>query len=1126
MNRNIYILAFAFLIIISTDLFAQIHINEIMSSNSNTIYTSDGDTPDWIELYNTNDIIVNLDGYGLFDDIEEPFKWIFPNININPNEYLLIFASGEDQYLNQHWETVIDWGDNWSYFIGTQEPPGNWKEIDFIDSSWLVGPSGFGYGDGDDATVVPQVMSVYLRKTFTIESLDNILDIVLHIDYDDAFVAYINGVEVARANIGTPGVVPNYDDGANEWHEAQIYSGGLPDKFEVGSYLDVLHDNENILTIQVHNYDAISSDMSLIPFLTLGMSSAPEEAQGAAEILNFGSSSLHTNFKISSSGESILLTNVESVTEDIVDPVVIPTDISYGRQFDDSETWVYFSEPTPGESNGAEGYNVFCDYPDFSNDGGFYLTDVEVLISTSLTDYPIFYTLDGSDPTTDSFIYENPIMIEQTSVLRAATVSSDCILNKITTQTYLIDEEINLPVVSLSTDPANFWDNEIGIYVLGDNASSDMPFFGANFWEDWERPIHIEFFETDGTLGFSQDAGVKIFGGWSRAFPQKSLSIFARSEYGSNKINYQIFPDKNIEEFESIVLRNSGNDWYSGENWSSNSMFRDGMATGLMDNTGIDHQAYKPAVVYLNGEYWGIHNIREKVNEEFLADNNPGVDPDEIDELETNGNVIEGDNQDYLDMINFIENNSLVDPNNYLIVEQQVDINNFIDYYVSQIFFGNTDWPGNNIKFWRPQITGSKWKWILYDTDFGFGLVQWYGHNTLQFALEANGPGWPNPPWSTFLFRSLMENQEFQIQFINHFCFYLSTRFKPDYVNEHITNTVINISDEMPNHIDKWGGSISQWYQNVNAIIQFGNLRYDNVFNHLSSYFGLSESSTITVSSSPAEGGNLYTSNQKIPENPWEATYFNGVPIEITAVPNPGYIFSHWAGPGIVYEPTLTLTLSSNINFTAVFVEDNNPPIILINEFLADNGTIITDEMGQYEDWIELYYNTEQTINLAGYSLTDDLSEPYMWIFPNIEISGEGYLLIWADNDQEDGSLHTNFKLSTGGEDIGLYDINGNLIDGLSFGEQSEDVSYGRVTDGMDEWQFFENPTPGISNDESEQYQLGDMNSDGLLNVLDVVSLVNTILNDDDYILFGDMNQDGVLNVLDIVQLVNFILGD
>jgi len=1125
MKRNIYKLVFILLVIISKDLFAQIHINEIMSSNSNTIYTSDGDTPDWIELYNTNDFIVNLNGYGISDDIEEPFKWVFPNININPNEYLLIFASGDDQYLVQHWETVIDWGDIWSYFIGTEEPPSDWKEIDFIDSSWSVGPSGFGYGDGDDATLVPQAMSVYMRKSFTIESLDNILDIVLHVDYDDAFVAYINGIEIARSNIGTSGITPNYDTGANEWHEAQIYSGGLPDKFEVGSYLDVLLENENILTIQVHNYDAFSSDMSLIPFLTLGMTDAPIDAGGTPEILNFGSSGLHTNFQISSSGESILLTNVSNVTEDIVAPIIIPTDISYGRQIDDSETWIYFSDPTPNEPNAAEGFNVFCDYPFFSSDGGFYFSTVEVQISTSLTDHPVYYTLDGSEPTIDSFIYENPIMIAQTTVLRASTISTDCIENKITTQTYFIDEERNLPVISLSTHPDNFWDNEIGIYVLGDNASSDLPFFGANFWEDWERPIHIEFFEADGNLGFSQDAGVKIFGGWSRAMAQKSLSIFARSEYGSNKINYQIFPDKDIDEFESIVLRNSGNDWYSGENWSSNSMFRDGMATGLMDNTGVDHQAYRPAVIYINGEYWGIHNIREKVNEEFLASNNPGVDPDEIDELEANAGIVEGDNQDYLDMINFINNNSLDDPNNYQIVDQQVDINNFIDYYIAQIFYANTDWPGNNIKFWRPQITGSKWKWILYDTDFGFGLVEWYGHNTLQFALEANGPGWPNPPWSTFLFRSLMENEEFQIQFINHFCFYLSTRFKPDYVNQHITNTVTNISDEMQNHIDKWGGSIVEWYQNVNTITQFGNLRHDYVFNHLSSYFGLSESSTLMVSSYPEGAGRMYTSNQEIPENSWEATYFNDIPIEITAVPNPGYIFSHWSGPSIVYDPTLTLTLSSNINITAVFVEDNNPPTILINELLADNGTIIADEMGQYEDWIELYYNTEHTINLAGYSLTDNLSEPYMWLFPNIEISGEGFLLIWADNDQEDGQLHTNFKLTSNGEDIGLYDIHGNLIDSISFDAQTEDISYGRVTDGVNEWQFFEYPTPGISNEESEQFLLGDMNDDGLLNVLDVVSLVNIILNDDDYIILGDMNQDGLLNVLDIVQLVNLILS-
>ena len=1127
MNRNIYILVRVFLIIISTNLFAQIHINEIMSSNTNTIYTSDGDTPDWIELYNTNDIIVNLNGYGLSDDIEEPFKWIFPDINISPNEHLLIFASGDDQSIIQHWETVIDWGDDWSYFIGTQEPPTNWKELGFDDSAWSEGPSGFGYGDGDDATIVPAVMSVYVRKSFTIESIDNIIDIILHVDYDDAFVAYINGFEIARANIGTPGIAPNYNDGADNWREALIFTGGLPERFEAGSFFDILQDNENVLTIQLHNYNSTSSDMSLIPFLTLGMINAPADAEGSAEILNFELSSLHTNFKISSSGEPVLLTNLNGETVDIVDPMLIPSDISYGRQPDGSDTWMFFSEPTPGESNVTQGANAFCDFPEFSINGGLYSSSVEVLITTSLTEYPIFYTLDGSDPTINSLIYDSPVVIGQTKVLRAATISSDCISNEITTHTYLINEELTLPAVSITTNPDNLWDNDIGIYVLGDNYENSNPYFGANFWEDWERPIHIEFFEPDGTLGFAQDAGVKIFGGWSRAMAQKSLSIFARSEYGNNEINYQIFPDKNIDSFKSIVLRNSGNDWYSGENWSSNSMFRDGMQTGLMDNTGIDHQAYRPAVVYLNGEYWGIHNIREKVNEEFLASNNPGVDPDELDELEANAGIIEGDNQDYWDMISFIEDNPLSNPDNYTVVEEQIDINNFVDYYVAQIFYANTDWPGNNIKFWRPHTIDGKWKWILYDTDFGFGLVQWYGHNTLQFALQANGPGWPNPPWSTFLFRSLMENQDFQTQFINHFCFYLNTRFKPDYVNEHISNTVSHISPEMPRHIQKWGGNMTQWYQNANSIIQFGDYRQENVFNHLASYFGLPQSSSLEISSYPEEGGSLYTSNQEIPENPWEATYFNDIPIEITAVPNPGYIFSHWAGPGIMYEPTLTISLYSNINLTAVFAEDGNPPIIVINEFLANNESIIADETGVYEDWIELYYNTTQTINLEGFSLSDDLNETNMWLFPDIEVTGEGYLLIWADDDVEDGELHTNFQLSGSGEDIGLFDVNGNLIDGLSFGEQGEDISYGRIPDGLGEWQSLNYPTPGESN-EISQCSVGDVNCDDAINILDVVQIVSFILGNMEFgpeqEALSDINGDGVVNVLDIVQLVYFIL--
>jgi len=1048
-----------------------IHINEIVSSNSTVLYDEEGNTPDWIEFYNGTTAQINLEGYGVSDDPEEPFKWVFPGVTIDSESYLLVFASGEDESSNvQHWETVINWGDNWNYFIGYTNPPSSWRELSFDDSGWLNGPSGFGYGDGDDATEVPQVMSVFVRKTFQVESVNNIAALVFHVDYDDAFVAYLNGDEIARANIGTPGIVPNYDEGAYEWREAEIYGGGLPERYEIDSESGLLINGENILAIQVHNYNITSSDMSLIPFFTLGMVQTPDNPSGTPDILNFSLTNLHTNFKIKSEGEPVLLTHPSGEIMDMVDSTAIPTDISYGRQPDGSDTWLFFPEPTPQSPNDTEGFNEFCETPQVSHQGGFYSGPVIVSLSINSDTHQIYYTLDGSIPSEDSFIYSEPIFIATTMVLRAAAIHSECFPGEVTTHSFLIGEESTLPVVSLTSDPFNLWDENYGIYVMGPNAQWDFPYFGANFWEDWERPIHVELFEPSGELGFSLDAGVKIFGGWSRGLPQKSLAIHARPGYGTNEINYQIFPDKEIDTFSAIVLRNSGNEWF-GSGQENATMFRDGMHTSLMDNTEVEHQEYRPAAVYINGEYWGIHNLREKVNEEFLASNNPGVDPDELDELEANAGIIEGDNQDYLNMIDFVENNDLSNPDNYLIVEEQVDIENFIDYNIIQIYVGNTDWPGNNIKFWRPHIEGAKWKWILYDTDFGFGLFWWATnvyHNTLLFALDANGPNWPNPPWSTFLFRSLMENEEFQIKFINHFCYYLSTRFEPSYVVNHISDIVDNIAPEMPNHVIRWGGNIGQWNQNIINVQEFGALRADIVFDHVGNYFGLNESSNLNISAVPPGAGAVSVSGLITPDNSWSGEYFNDIPIEISAISNPGYIFSHWAGSTEI-EEDITITLNGDLNLTAVFVEDDSPGIsAFINEILASNETINTDEAGEYDDWLELYNIGVESEDIGGLYLTDDADNLTKWVIPDgTEIQPQSFLLFWCDEDQEQGEFHTNFKLSSGGEFLALVNFDGiTLLDSITFGSQSTDISYGRVSDGSSDWNFL-SPSPGNSNNQS-----------------------------------------------------------
>ncbi|MDP5957276.1 MAG: chitobiase/beta-hexosaminidase C-terminal domain-containing protein, partial [Candidatus Marinimicrobia bacterium] len=539
-----------------------VQFNEIMSSNGATIYDEDGDTPDWIELYNSGDNNINLNGHGITDDPSDPFKWVFPNIEISPQDYILLFASEKDRReWVPHWETIIDWGDNWHYLLGNHEPPNNWNQQNFNDAGWLNGPSGFGYGDEDDATVVNPVMSLYVRHEFNVNNFESILKILLHVDYDDAFVAYINGEEIARANIGTPGVPPPYNQGADSWREAEMYQGGAPDEYMIDSVQSLLQNGSNVIAIQVHNFNIESSDLTLIPFLTLGLTNPPDNADGMSEYLDISNVLLHTNFKITASGETLMLSNSGGTVMDSIYTGVMLSDISRGRQPDGDPSWLFFGEPTPESANITTGFLGVLEPPTVSQAGGPFSSPGYIAIESNIPDAVLYYTLDGSYPNIQATLYTDPIYAASNTVIRAVATKPGWLNSKPITHSYLFDYDGILPIISLSTDPEHFWDNDSGIYVMGPNASTDFPYFGANFWQDWERPIHIELFEPNGELGFSIDGGVKIYGNYSRANPQKSLSIFARGMYGYPEINYQVFPDKNIDQFEAIVLRNSGNDW-------------------------------------------------------------------------------------------------------------------------------------------------------------------------------------------------------------------------------------------------------------------------------------------------------------------------------------------------------------------------------------------------------------------------------------------------------------------------------------------------------------------------------------------------------------------------------------
>ena len=1010
-------------------------INELMPSNFSIISDEDGDNPDWIEIYNPGSNAVQLNNFGLSDDTTNQFKWIFPEVTLLPHKFLYLFASGKDRTVwADYWETIIDLGDVWKYQPGTSEPPVDWNMIPFNDSEWAAGPSGFGYGDGDDSTVVAPTISLYLRKKFLIDNANDVRQAILHVDYDDAFVAYLNGVEIARANIGSPGIPPLFNQVADSAHEAQMYQGGAPEMFVLNSPQSLLQAGENVLAIQVHNVGLTSSDLSLIPFLTLGMNQEPVNPTGINPILNFTIPKLHTNFKISSEGETLILSDSTGAIIDQISTGIIPTDISLGRQPDGTDFWYYFLQPTPGDSNNSASFTGFAPEPEFSLTGGFYFNILNVSLITNSTGAVIRFTTDGSEPSENSALYTTPVNIDSTTVVRARSFEPGSLPSQIVTHTFFINEPTTLPVVSLSTDPDNFWSEQTGIYVLGPNASPDFPYFGANFWEDWERPVHIEFFEPNGALGFSVDCGVKIFGGWSRGFPQKSLALYARDEYGASEFNYHIFSNKPLNSFESIILRNSGNDW-------NVTQFRDALISGLADKSGVDFQAYRPAVVYINGEYWGVHNIREKINEHFLASNHE-VNPENIDLLENDGSLILGDASQYHQLIDFLSSHNLAVPANYDQVKSYMDIDNFINYQVTEIFCDNTDWPGNNLKFWRSQTPGGVWRWILYDTDFGFGLFDEYGysHNTLEFATEENGPAWPNPPWSTFILRKLLENQNFRYDFINRFADFLNTYFVSSRVLSQINELQYTLDAEMERHFNKWGGSAVEWSNNIQRLRTFASLRPAYVRLHVINKFGLSGASQLNLNLVPSQAGKIRVSTI-IPDNyPWTGFYFQGIPIKVSASPSPGFRFSHWEGISPPDSATTTIVLQDNLYLTAVFEPDSNSSSIVINEINYNSAPDF-----DVEDWVEFYNNTGSDIDISGWVFKDS-DDIHNFTFPAQTIlAADEYLVLCRDTSAFSSFFpnvsnymgNFDFALSNGGELIRLFDDQGFIIDSLTYDDVS-----------------------------------------------------------------------------------------
>ncbi len=635
-------------------------------------------------------------------------------------------------------------------------------------------------------------------------------------------------------------------------------------------------------------------------------------------------SGLHANFRLSGAGESVGLYDAAGNAIDAVQFGPQAAEVSFGRMPDGSGQLSFFDEPTPGATNAQTGYLGIAPPPSFSIPRGLYTTGTGVELSTTFPASVIRYTTDGSPPLETSTVYSSPVSLSSTTVVRAAVFRQGYLPSAIVTNTYLVGESTALPIVSLATHPDNFFDDEIGIYVEGTNGipgyCRSIP---LNWNQDWERPVHAELFEPGGTPGFSLDAGVKIHGGCTRLYPQKSLAIFARSVYGTSRINYPIFEDRSLTSYNNLVLRTSAQDWWR-------TMFRDGMIQTLIGQAmDLETQAYRPAIMLLNGEYWGIHNLREKQNEHYFADHF-GLDPDGVEILDSDSGNLTGQSAHYDEMMSYLLSVDMTRPEVLDVVDTYMDVGAYIDYLIAEIYSANADWPGNNLKLWRPKTVGGRWRWVIFDLDMGFAgnANSQYYSNTLALATDPNGSEWPNPPWSTLILRTLLKNPDFRGEFIQRFAAHVNTTFSPERVFHLIDSLRAQIAAEIPRHKQRWPQSISYsrtWDDAIQLMQTFATNRARYVRPHFYDYFGLSGSARLTLSVSDAAGGHIVAHGVRMPGPSIGAVFFRDVPVRLRAVASPGHRFERWEGLVQLSSDTVSVFLTQNADLTAVFAPDDTP---------------------------------------------------------------------------------------------------------------------------------------------------------------------------------------------------------
>ena len=671
-----------------------------------------------------------------------------------------------------------------------------------------------------------------------------------------------------------------------------------------------------------------------------------------------GVSALHTNFRLESGKDgSIYLFKGDKVVDKLEKMAQQPApNIAYGRETDGSGTWGYELKPTPGALN--EGGVVDADHllgaPVFSHTGQVFESDKTIRLTIKVPEGSpvgtvVRYTTDGSEPTVTSPIYR-PTIINETTVIRAKLFCEGYLSPYSTVQSYIVhNQDMTMPIISIVIDDRYLNDAEIGIFANNNSHNKDEQ-------HDWRRPMNIELFDTQGAAAKLNQLGeTRITGAYSREAEKKSMAIYAHKRFGEKRLAYEFFPDQcpGLKEYKSVVLRNAGND-------RDGLYMRDAIAQLVMGkHTDLDYQAYRPAVVYINGKYHCILNIRERSNEDYVYTHDDGLE--DIDLLE-NGELKEGTRDNYVAFTAFYNEHG------HTLAEyaELMDWKEFINITLMNIYFNNLDYPANNNIIWRPIAEGGKWRWIGKDVDYSMGL---YGSDagtsgSYDYRLLAK---WLNPDdqsipaavsitWeSTRLFRRLLEDDDFKREFIDRTCIYMG-----DFLNEQGIRAIWDpmyehLMVEWPRHRE----SISyynQWWPNydneLNNVRNWISKRTNEMYKQLGDVFSLGTPKALAINQSTDNAlAELTFNGVKVTKKAFDGQFFANRTITLSASATEGKVVTGWKVTGAINKEVqgseLTLTMPNGSIAINPIIGEVSVIKTVENSTLTDQSSPIYDLSGK-----------------------------------------------------------------------------------------------------------------------------------------------------------------------------------